>query len=288
MITDQETNFVYFSEQLIEKGFETEYNKIVSILEKYKIGHGLLKGTKDIWCRDYMPIQVDKDKFVQFEYEPWYLNDTEEHKKSKSNPKEVCDNINIQPIFSNINLDGGNVVKSHKKTILNERLFEENPKFIKTQIVEKLNKLFDSEIIIIPQINKANDTFGHADGMVRIYNSNTILVNELENEFEYWSKGILKTIKDNNFKYIEIPWFEENRKGFKKEYPDSAIGLYINFLEVGNLIIIPKFRIEGNRDDETYMIFKKHYPDKIIEQVEINEIAKFGGLLNCMTWNIRK
>ena len=64
MITDQETNFVYFSEQLIEKGFETEYNKIVSILEKYSIGHGLLKGTKDIWCRDYMPIQVDKDKII--------------------------------------------------------------------------------------------------------------------------------------------------------------------------------------------------------------------------------
>lgn len=287
MITDRETNFVYFSEQLIEKGFEAEYNKIVSILEKYKIGHGLLKGTKDIWCRDYMPIQVDKDNFVQFEYEPWYLNDKEEHKKTKSNPKKVCELTNIKPIFSDINLDGGNVVKCNKKTILNERLFDDNPKFAKHQIVEELNKLFDSEIIIIPQINKANDTFGHADGMVRFYNTNTILINELENEFKYWKKGILKTIKENKFNYIEIPWFEDKRKKYKKKYPDSAIGLYINFLEVGNLIIIPEFRIEGNRDDETYKIFKKNYPKKIIEQVEINEIAKFGGLLNCMTWNIK-
>lgn len=285
MITDQETNFVYFTEQLLEKGFKTEYNKIVSILEKYNVGHGLLKGTKDIWCRDYMPIQVDENKFLQFKYEPWYLNDTEDNKKLKSDPKEVCRINKLEPFFSEINLDGGNVIKWKDKVILTDRIYDENEGYGNEKIHKELEDLFESEVIIIPQIK--SDITGHADGLVRFYNSTTILVNELEREVKYWQKGIRKSITKNSFNIIEIPWFEDKKSKYK-DFKESAIGLYINFLEVGNLIIIPKFEIDDNRDNETYKIFKKQYPDRIIEQVEINEIAKFGGLLNCMTWNIRK
>lgn len=286
MITDQETNFVYFSRKLIENGFDKEYKQIISILDKYKIGHGLLEGTKDIWCRDYMPIQVAKNKFVQFKYEPWYLNDTEEHKKLKSDPKEVCRINNIKPIFSKINLDGGNVIKWKDKVILTDRIYDENKGYGKDKLRQELKDLFDTDIIIIPQINC--DMTGHADGLVRFYNSNTILVNELKNEYKYWQMGIKKSIKENNFSFTEVPWFEDKREGFKRKFKKSAIGLYINFLEAGNLIIIPKFEVNGNRDTESYKLFKEKYPKRIIEQVDINEIAKFGGLLNCITWNIRK
>jgi agmatine deiminase len=63
--------------------------------------------------------------------------------------------------------------------------------------------------------------------------------------------------------------------------------MYINYLEVGNLIILPKFEIEGNRDQEAFDLFKTLFPNRPVEQVNINSIAEEGGLLNCITWNIK-
>ena len=49
---------VYLSE-LLEKRFPESFNRLTSILKKHGVEYRLLKGTKDIWCRDYMPIQTE-------------------------------------------------------------------------------------------------------------------------------------------------------------------------------------------------------------------------------------
>ena len=62
------------------------------------------------------------------------------------------------------------------------------------------------------------------------------------------------------------------------------MGIYVNYLEVNNLIVIPSFQVEGNMDDEVLLLFKTLFPNKTIETINYNEIAKEGGLLNCTTW----
>lgn len=286
MIPDKDTNLVYFSKLLKTKPeFAPTCKQITDILDKNHVSYVFLEGTKDIWCRDYMPIQVSENKLVQFKYEPSYLNDKEENKSLKSDPIEVCRINKLNPIFSEINLDGGNVIKWHDRVILTDRIFDENEGHEASKMINELESLFETKVIIIPQIY--NDTTGHADGLVRFFDSNTILVNELENEFKYWQKGIKKSFKENNLNLIEIPWFEDKTDKFI-DFEESAIGLYINFLEIGNLIIVPKFEIEENRDKEAFELFRKIYPDKVIETININEIAKYGGLLNCITWTIKK
>jgi len=66
MITDKETNFLYFSDRL-KTDYQTFYKRFITLLNRLNIKSGEIPDTKDIWCRDYMPIQVDKDKFVQFD-----------------------------------------------------------------------------------------------------------------------------------------------------------------------------------------------------------------------------
>lgn len=56
LITDNETNIVYFSEWI--KDFQC-YGAITKILDKYQVKHELLSFTKDYWARDYMPVQRD-------------------------------------------------------------------------------------------------------------------------------------------------------------------------------------------------------------------------------------
>ena len=110
MITDQETNFVYFS-GLFKQKFEQEYSEITSILAKHRVGFDTLPETKDIWCRDYMPIQVSENKFIEYRYDPDYLQ-AKKYRKLKSYPDIISDSISLKTQKTDLIIDGGNIIKS--------------------------------------------------------------------------------------------------------------------------------------------------------------------------------
>jgi agmatine deiminase len=280
MIAGKETNMVYFSEKLrSDKRFTKTCNALTQLLEKHSIKYDSLKATKDIWCRDYMPIQTEKGKFVQFRYEPSYL---QEELELQSDPKEVCKANDFKPALSKINLDGGNVVNWSNRAIITDRVFDENPDYTsKTKLISEIEKLLDVEIIIIPQIN--SDMTGHADGLIRFVDRNTLLGNDREHEYKYWKNGINKVLKNHGLDYIDIPFLDHKEKKFTYH----AIGCYLNYLEVKDLIILPIFETENNKDIKVYDIFKQIFPQRKIETINFNAVGLYGGLLNCTTWTIK-
>ena len=280
MVTGKETNTVYLSKKLnSDERFTETCNALIQILEKHSIKYKFLEATKDIWCRDYMPIQIDKEKFVQFRYEPSYLKDDLE---LQSDPKVVCKANKINPKFSKINLDGGNVVNWFDRAIISDRVFDENPEYLsKNKLIAEIEKLLEVEIIVIPQIK--SDMTGHADGMVRFVDRNTVLGNDREQEFKYWKNGINKILKEKGIDYIDIPFLEHK----EKKYPYHAIGCYVNYLEVQDLIVLPIFETDKNKDLEVYDKFREIFPDRKVETINYNEIGLHGGLLNCTTWTIK-
>jgi agmatine deiminase len=78
MIADSEKNVVYVADTL-EARIPQVYRGLKPILQSHGIPLGIIPGTRDIWCRDYMPIQVAKDRFVQFRYAPDYLTGKYRH-----------------------------------------------------------------------------------------------------------------------------------------------------------------------------------------------------------------
>ncbi|WP_299703221.1 agmatine deiminase family protein [uncultured Pontibacter sp.] len=260
--------------------FSESCNQLTALLDKYSIDYRFIKETKDIWCRDYMPIQTGDGQYVQFRYEPSYLKDDA---VLQSDPKEVCEANGIKARFSNINLDGGNLVNWSDRAILTDRIFDENPEYSsKSKLISEIEELLEVEVIIIPQIK--SDMTGHADGLIRFLDHNTLVGNDRNAEFTYWVKGIKPIIQSYGLDYIDIPFFE-----FKsKHYTDSAIGCYVNFLEVKDLIVVPIFEVFGNRDEEVVKLFKSIYPKRTIETINFNQIGLHGGLLNCTTWTIKE
>jgi len=281
MIPSKHTNTVYLSELLqSDNRFNTTCNSLTGLFDKHNIAYKFIKGTKDIWCRDYMPIQIRKGEYIQFRYEPSYLEDD---LNLQSDPKQVCIANNIEPKFTNINFDGGNIVNWSEKAIITDRVFDENPEYnSKTKLISELENLLSIEIIVISQIK--SDMTGHADGLVRFVNQNTILGNDRNREYTYWKTGMNKILKDHGIEYIDIPFLEHK----EKKYPDHAIGCYVNYLEVGNLIVLPIFETNGNKDDEVYDQFKQIFPDRMVEIINYNSIGLHGGLLNCTTWTVEE
>ena len=230
-----------------------------------------LGGTKDIWLRDFMPVKTRSGKYVSFRYEPSYL---QKDPQLKTDFRDIADSLPIDVTYSDINLDGGNVVFSpgREKAVISDRVFAENPECTESEILSELENLLEAKIIIIPSLK--SDMTGHADGMVRFVDENTVIGNDTGTKtgLEY---KIKKALKKENITVIDFPCFES--KGI------SAVGCYLNFLETEKCIFLPVF---GVPKDSKAIVAARHIFTKKIISVEINEIAKDGGGLNCISWSI--
>lgn len=276
MIIDSETNLLYLSEVLRSR--EEFFNNLISVLIANDVKYKLLPKTNDIWAVDYMPIQTGLNEFIEFKYEPDYLQ-SDKFILTQTKTKLVCKAIGLTTINSQIKLDGGNVIKGKDWVILTDKIFKENADFEKNELLNELENLFKCKVIIIPQ--EPNDFTGHADGIVRHYDNDTVLINNYKpTDKPDFQKRLTKDLKNQGLRTIEIPY---NPYGNYK--CDMADGLYINYLQMNNIILLPIF--EKKEDETAYRQFEQLFSGQIIETVDSREISIEGGVLNCISWNIR-
>ena len=60
---------------------------------------------------------------------------------------------------------------------------------------------------------------------------------------------------------------------------------YINFLQVGNLILVPQLGIP--EDEQALEQLSKALPDCEVVGIPALETVRRGGALNCISWNIK-
>ena len=72
MIPDWKTNKVYYSFQS-SFDFKLELKDLRETVKRNNYNYSHIAGTKDYYCRDYMPIQLTKNEFIQFKFQPDYL-----------------------------------------------------------------------------------------------------------------------------------------------------------------------------------------------------------------------
>jgi agmatine deiminase len=270
MIADSETNKLYLS-SILQDQYPDFFNRFKSLLKDNNIPFELLQNTKDIWAKDYMPIQVNKTEFVRFKYDPDYLK-PKKYVHLKTDSKLVCDTIGLKYTESSINLDGGNVVKTNKRAILCDKVFIENPHLSGVELEKQLIKLFQIEqLIFVPWEGEKYDYTGHSDGMVRFIDNNTVLINEHHMDY------LKKPLSDAKLEMVLLPC--DNGKDY-----ESAIGYYINFLQMEQALIVPTFKWKD--PSAALKTLEEAFPSKKILTIESDEIAREGGVLNCIGWNI--
>lgn len=248
-------------------------DNLFAALALFNIKYKFILNTKDIWVRDFMPVKTGSGRYISFRYEPSYLhgypNLRTDYRKDIScaqGPGDVT--------YSDINLDGGNIVfsPSKQRAIVSNRIFSENPKYQAHTLVGDLEKLLESEVIIIPSLSAHYDMTGHADGMVRFIHENTVLGNRVPGGNTLETR-ISSVLRDHGINTVEFPYFES--RGI------SAEGCYLNYLETVSHIFLPIF--ENETDKEAINLATKIFT-KTVVPVCISEIAKYGGGLNCVSW----
>ena len=278
---DTMTNFVYISDKLKEV-YPRTYKRLIKLFNEMDIEWGEIEGTKDIWIRDYMPIQISDDRFIAYNYNPNYLKDSGKDYLTDSQsiyksvlPEEMVKHVNIM-------LDGGNVVTCFWDRVMTDKVFQENVKLQGNLEFTQIS--LDSGIIILPwhcdNSNVPNaDVYSHADCLVHWTGGNRVL---MSNHREFAPD------ETDNIRWIfESDGYEVTEMLFDVPNPNKDFNwAYINYLEVDNKIIVPTFGIPEDKQAMSYI--KAANPDSIVRGFRMRDIARNGRALHSITWNIKK
>lgn len=118
--------------------------------------HYDLRNTRDIWSRDYMPVQLTKDLFLNYTYSPDYLSDQKAYITNWLLHKvhtDKADKLNLNVVTIPLILDGGNVIKAIDKfgkptIIMCSKVLNEN-NLSKEELTDWWNQFFDNQIRLI-------------------------------------------------------------------------------------------------------------------------------------------
>lgn len=279
MIRDGQTNFVFIADTLSTK-YPEFAREFMSKLEQAKISFDVLPKTKDVWAVDYMPIQISENKFVRFTYKPDYLISTKKWSRTISDVDSICEAIGIKTVKSEIILDGGNISRWNDKVLMTTKIFTENNTIPELKLIEQLKNLFEVNDIFFVPVEKG-DWLGHVDGMARFISQDTVLINDFSNEDQKDYIDFLGALHNSGLKWKTFPFNPYDNEDF-----DDAAGLYLNYLELENHLVLPIFGKET--DNKAIEKSKELFPDKELIAVKSNEPAKHNGIINCLTWNIKK
>lgn len=274
MITDNQTNKVYFS-SLLPETCPKLWSELQKVLRENNVDTALLNCTNDIWCRDFMPIQIAPDKMVFYEYNPDYLQKT---KKYITNTKmlaslfpRVMHKVDIKYLY--LKIDGGNVVKCGDTIVMTEKVFHENSAYSREVIEEYLRFAFECDFLFLPW--DKSEKYGHSDGIIHYLGDNKVLLTNYDDfDSDYYHQ--FKAILEQKFEVIPLHY------PVKMKHKDNWC--YVNYLQIGNLVIVPQLGIP--EDKMAIEQIQKVLPDAKVVGVSATEAVKDGGALNCLSWNI--
>ena len=282
---DEETNVVYLSPWLKDKkeGHPEFYQRLKDVLNGMGIEFKALKSTNDYWARDYMPIQLGENDFLKYHYYPDYLINKDDI-DSITDVSKVISGMGINCRSTNLIIDGGNMVPCGPYIVMTDKVFSENRK---KKDDWEFKALLDSElghpVIIIPWTSHEDDVYGHSDGFIKWCGDNRILMGNHGDCYPEEAASIRRILESYGFEVTEIRFKD------KVDTPCYEFNwAYINFLQVGKNIIMPKFDIDEDAIALQYIQTAFHNCNirQIETAKEMKEIAKKGGALHCLSWNV--
>ncbi len=312
-ITDELTNKVYIS-NLLENcsGFEqkTAGADLKSEIESFCKNNELLINTKDVWARDYMPIQLTKEIYLSYTYSPDYLVKSPQYVTNWQMHKVHANkSFNFLVVQMPIILDGGNVVKAIVNNqpcmIMCKKVLRENNvteiafrEWWKDWWKDNFSGT-EMKLVLLPWEGEKDNPIGHADGMVRyIGNGKVLMTNYLDFDKKYneafgeiMKKTLEKAFGENNVEKLEYWDILKNDAHFFDLFEESWC--YINYLQIGNRILLPSLGYnlldkEAARQIGNAFNNKKHIDIIKVDMTSIVRNPKgnenTGGALNCLTW----
>lgn len=278
MIADWEATGVFLADTLKVRHPDL-FALVQSTLDSHGVEVRVLHHVRDIWARDFCPIQVRPGHLVQFRYEPDYLAEYPELRSDRTVARQFAEIGEI--LHSDINLDGGNVVASRSKAIITDKVYRENSAWNRAKLREQLRQLLQVEhLVVIPK--EPYDPIGHADAMVRFIDEGTVWLNDYSQVAPTFGARLAKTLHRHGLKIKRAPYFLERQS---THGIPSAVGCYTNLVRTEKVVLVPAY--DRKQDSLARKRLQALIPDVPIVSVDCTNLARQGGVLNCVCASYR-
>jgi agmatine deiminase len=233
---------------------------------------------RDIWMRDFTTIHPYRP--IQFRYSAAAQSGSQEDADWVQDGFNIfAEKTGIDYPYTDLILDGGNVVDNHKgRIVITDRFLIDN-NLNKDQAKQLLKKkLHAQEVAIIP----VDDPKGlaHSDGMIMFIDENTLVLNHYE---EPYRTDIIQELKFSfpSIKIVEIN-AEWDDSIWDKKF-SSACGIYVNSLMTKRNIYLPTF---GNKLDNIILKQIAFHTTKQIISIPAERVCFMGGSVRCLGWQL--
>jgi agmatine deiminase len=266
---------LYFSDLLLTH-VPNFFCSLKMALDDKEIAYSLLRRTKDIWMRDFMPVRTADGQWVQFKYAPDYLMRSARGQATITDPTPIRKWVGVDVIKTDIIADGGNIVICGKTALACHKLLRDNPSYAPHLLVDEVKRLLGVErLVLLPQ--EPGDRFGHADGMARFLNEDTVIANDYSWRRDRLRWDLKAALLNAGLRVIEVPYDPRGNTSTL-----SARGNYLNFLYYCDTLFLPTF--DTPEDNTMLNVFRGWFKDVV--PVDCTELAREGGLLHCISWVI--
>ncbi len=249
----------------------------------------------DLWVRDTGPVfvlteQGDKAA-VNFNFNGWGEKQT--FSQDAKVAGFIAQHAGVQSLPTDLIMEGGCIeVDGHGTAIMTESCVlndNRNPGVSKAQFEDLLMPLLGlDKIIWLPGIKGKDITDGHTDFYARFARPGTVLAGydpdpaSYDHEITQQHLEILQSATDAQGKKLEVIPLEgpmEIREDFLND--EFAAG-YIGFYLCNGAVIMQEFG-DKTADLAARNALQKAYPDRKIEQINMDGIAAGGGSIHCAT-----
>ncbi|QIZ84265.1 agmatine deiminase family protein [Bermanella marisrubri] len=250
----------------------------------------------DIWIRDTGPLFVEgidlEGQFgVDFNFNGW--GDKQDHDRDGAIAGKILNQVNVGLAGTFLVIEGGAIEVDGAGTgiftescILNNN---RNPGLSKLECEKELKRILGLENIIwLPGIAGMDITDGHTDFYARFVEPGVVIAaydsdpNSFDHDVTKAHLEILNQTVDArgrklDVRVLETPWDVRTRY-----LTDDFAAGYVNYYVCNGAVMMPEFG-DKKADERAKSILQASYPDRIIEQINIDGIVAGGGGIHCVT-----
>lgn len=249
----------------------------------------------DLWMRDTGPVFVltkqGAKAGVNFNFNGW--GKKQAFARDAKVAGFVTERAGAAVVHTNLVLEGGGIeVDGHRTAIVTESCVlnsNRNPGVSKAQCEAELKRLLGLEKIIwLPGIKNKDITDGHTDFYARFARPGVVIAGYDQDPKSYdhavtkQHLAILETATDAQGRKVEVVVIDGPTIIRKTSEADEFAAGYINFYLCNGAVIAPEFG-DTQADRAAKEKLQALFPNRVIEQINIDGIAAGGGGIHCTT-----
>lgn len=249
----------------------------------------------DLWMRDTSAVFVINEEggkaAVNFNFNGW--GNKQEHRKDAKVAALVAKHAGVKILNTDLVLEGGCIeVDGHGAAIITESCVlnkNRNPGVSRAQFEDVLMPLLGlDKIIWLPGIKGMDITDGHTDFYARFARPGVVLAgydpdpDSFDHEITLEHLEILQSAKDAQGRKLEVITLEGPMTVREDHETNDFAAGYIGFYVCNGAVIMQEFGDEA-ADKAARSAIQKAFPDRKVEQINVDGIAAGGGSIHCAT-----